>query len=493
MNIYSCLLALLLACNVTAEIIYQGVEEKKQPVPMPCPHSVEGKVTWSRETDGRIVDIFAIDGDREIRLYDPQRRYGSRADKSLVIIRLIVSDSGTYYCNNEPAAGLTVIPSGTEILQTTERSSITLTCPHDDGGSHVPTWSREIGGKQKPIRLHDSTKTLMFSNLQPADSGLYLCDGKPAVYLNVIKDEDRKPTTTTSTTSTTTTTTTQTTTTQTTTIPPTTTQTTPIPPTTTQTTPIPPTTTQTTPIPPTTTQTTPIPPTTTQTTPIPPTSSTTTTTTVRTPTRRQTAAATTTTSTKKQKDVTTTPTTSAASATKTLYLGLGVVVPFVVLLLLIIAYCTWRRRFKRREEEFPVYDEIQEGGLKLKKRMDGSGGASATYCMAGFPGTSLTNESPYSLITNPLTDGNKQGLKKQTNQPNQNDPTYHTIFDAAPTGNRTGTSVTNESPYSLITNPLPDGNKQGLKKQTNQPNQNDPTYHTISAPTGNRTDTSLTN
>ena len=81
--------------------------------------------------------------------------------------------------------------TGTEILQTTERSSITLTCPHDDGGSHVPTWSREIGGKQQPIRLHVSTgtRTLMFPNLQPADSGLYLCDGKPAVYLHVIKGE----------------------------------------------------------------------------------------------------------------------------------------------------------------------------------------------------------------------------------------------------------------------------------------------------------------
>ncbi|CAK6979110.1 uncharacterized protein LOC121913206 isoform X1, partial [Scomber scombrus] len=89
----------------------------------------------------------------------------------------------------------------------TERSSITLTCPHDDGGSHVPTWSREIGGKQQPIRLHDSTvtKTLMFPNLQPADSGLYLCDGKLAVYLNVIKEENRKPPTTPTTTLTTTT------------------------------------------------------------------------------------------------------------------------------------------------------------------------------------------------------------------------------------------------------------------------------------------------
>ena len=77
-----------------------------------CPHSVEGKLTWRREIDGSKVDIFAIDGDREIRFNDPQKRYGALPDKSLYIIRLFVSDSGTYYCNNEPAAELTVIPSG---------------------------------------------------------------------------------------------------------------------------------------------------------------------------------------------------------------------------------------------------------------------------------------------------------------------------------------------------------------------------------------------
>ena len=77
-----------------------------------CPHSVEGKVTWSREIDGSKVDILATDGDKDQRFNDPQERYSSLPDKSLFIISLFVSDSGTYYCNNEPAAQLTVIPSG---------------------------------------------------------------------------------------------------------------------------------------------------------------------------------------------------------------------------------------------------------------------------------------------------------------------------------------------------------------------------------------------
>ncbi|CAK6981568.1 integumentary mucin C.1-like isoform X1 [Scomber scombrus] len=400
------------------------------------------------------------------------------------------ADFGLYLCDGKPAVYLNVIKGesserGTEILQTTERSNITLTCAHDDGGSHVPTWSREIGGKQQPIRLHVSTVTrmLMLPNLQPADSGLYLCDGKPAVYLHVTKDEDRKPTTTTSTTTTTTTLTTTTT-----------TPTTPIPTTTIKTTATSTTTT--------TTPTTPIPTTTIKTT-----SAST--------TRRQTAAATTRTSTttkkrrsskkpgKKRKTTTSTTTTSTKVSTtsapfadpdNTLELVLGTVVPFVVLLLIIIAYCSWRRRFKRRvsavtEGKYAVYEEIQDGGLQLKKRMKSSGGPSAAYCLAGFPGESNQNDPTYHTIPDLPPMGNKTGLKKQTKQPNQNDPTYHTISNPAPTGNRNGTSLTCESSYPLITNPLPDGNKQG------ESNQNDPTYYTIAdlPPRGNMIDTFQTN
>ena len=81
-------------------------------VSLPCPLSVEGKLTWSREINGSKVDIFAVDGNTDRRFNDPQRRYSASADKSLHIKNLSVSDSGTYYCNNEPAAELTVIPSG---------------------------------------------------------------------------------------------------------------------------------------------------------------------------------------------------------------------------------------------------------------------------------------------------------------------------------------------------------------------------------------------
>ncbi|XP_042291850.1 uncharacterized protein LOC121913206 isoform X4 [Thunnus maccoyii] len=211
MNICSCLLALVLGCNVTAEIIHQIVEDEQQ-VFLRCSHSVEGKVMWSREINGNTVDILIADGDRDQRFNDPHKRYGSLADKSLHIFRVAVSDSGKYLCNNEAAVELTVIPSGTTIVSIAEKSSVTLTCP-DVGGSHVPTWTREIAGKQQQIRPHVSAvdKYLNIPDVQPGDSGLYYCDGKPAANLNVSKGDQSEreanrtpPTTSTTTTATTT-------------------------------------------------------------------------------------------------------------------------------------------------------------------------------------------------------------------------------------------------------------------------------------------------
>lgn len=107
--ICSCLLAFALSCKVTAAINHEVVEEENS-VTLRCPHPVEGKVTWSRETNGNRVDILTVDGDRDIRhIHDPLKRYSSSADKSLHISNVTVSDAGTYFCNNEAAVELTVI------------------------------------------------------------------------------------------------------------------------------------------------------------------------------------------------------------------------------------------------------------------------------------------------------------------------------------------------------------------------------------------------
>ncbi|XP_067467925.1 CXADR-like membrane protein isoform X3 [Thunnus thynnus] len=334
MNICICLLALVLGCNVTAEIIHQIVEDEQQ-VSLRCSHSVEGKVTWSREINGNTVDIFIVDGDREQRFNDPHKRYGSEADKSLFIFRVAVSDSGKYLCNNEAAVELTVIPSGTTTVSIAEKSNVTLTCP--DGGSHVPTWTREIDGKQQQIRRHVSAvdKYLNIPDVQPGDSGLYYCDGKPAAYLNVIKgdqserDDDERPTS------------------------------------------------------PTTTS-------------------------------------------------TTSPPAANTDQKSSLGLVVGIVVSFLLVLLIIITvYCARRCKRRETEERHHIYDEIRDEGLNPTKRVESSGGPSAEYCLETFSGGS-----------------------------NQNEPTYYTIPDLPPMGNKTDTYLT-ESPYSMITDPLPDGNKTG--------------------------------
>nr|XP_020443221.1 uncharacterized protein LOC109952470 [Monopterus albus] len=187
-NIYCCLLALILSCYNTAEIIHEVVQEKQQ-VTLHCPHTVEGHVKWSRKSKGGTVDILTAGGDRDIKhISDPGKRYGAQST-SLFILKANVSDTGKYLCNNTPATELTVITSGTDKHSVTEGASVRLHCPPDVGGSQDPTWSREIKGEQVMLHVSPAGKMLTITAVQPGDSGLYYCGGKPAVYLNVTKRE----------------------------------------------------------------------------------------------------------------------------------------------------------------------------------------------------------------------------------------------------------------------------------------------------------------
>ncbi|XP_051246731.1 peroxidasin homolog isoform X5 [Dicentrarchus labrax] len=338
--------------KVIPPVIVQKIIRERNPITMRCPHSVEGNVTWSRERNGTKVDILTADGDRDIKhIDDPDRRYSSETDKSLYIGRVTVSDTGRYLCNNEPAVQLTVIPSGTTRLDAAERTTITLKCPPDVGGSDVPTWSRDAVEIQQQRRFHVSTvnNTLIITDLQPADSGLYYCDGKPAAYLTVNKDETSERGSKT-----------------------------------------------------------------------PPTSSTT----------------------------TLTPglnTAAPENLQPPFGLVLGIAVPFFVLLLLLtIIYCTWRCRFKRKvfftgtEKSDHVYDEIQDGSMfHSANAVEILPEPKTSNCMIDYP------------------DGS-----------NHNDPTYSTISDLPPVGKKTETFLPNESPYSLIGGTFLDGNNKGSSKTT---------------------------
>ncbi|XP_034401538.1 cell wall integrity and stress response component 3-like isoform X2 [Cyclopterus lumpus] len=212
MKLCSCLLALLLGCSVSAEIIHEVVEEQTS-VYLRCPHSVEGTVTWSRENNGREVKILTADVDRDIRHFkDPQRRYSSLSDKSLSIRRVTASDSGRYFCNRE-AVELTVIPPGTTTRDATEGTEVTLTCPPDAGGPFNKRWSSNNTGDintQTGFYVSPVDQMLTITSVELKHSGLYFCEGKPAAYLKVTKgytttttsrtNEDTTTTTTTTTT-----------------------------------------------------------------------------------------------------------------------------------------------------------------------------------------------------------------------------------------------------------------------------------------------------
>ncbi|XP_030266239.1 roundabout homolog 3-like [Sparus aurata] len=201
-NVYSCLLLSVLGCNISTAIKHVIVQEK-QSVALPCPHSVGGEVTWSRETNGHRVDILTADGDRDKKhIPDPGGRYNSQADKSLHISRVIISDSGTYLCNNEAAVELTVIPSGTTRRSVKVTTSVVLKCLSDPTGSHVPTWTRQKSGTNITVYSQNietqhmthfiystDKKTLTITRVQRVDAGQYYCDGKPVVYLDVMEDE----------------------------------------------------------------------------------------------------------------------------------------------------------------------------------------------------------------------------------------------------------------------------------------------------------------
>ena len=81
--------------------------------------------------------------------------------------------------------------TGTIIRNAAEKTNVTLNCPPDAGGSDVPTWSKDGREIQKKKRFSFSPvdKTLTIRHVKLNDSGLYYCDGKPAVYLTVIKGE----------------------------------------------------------------------------------------------------------------------------------------------------------------------------------------------------------------------------------------------------------------------------------------------------------------
>ncbi|KAM3595768.1 uncharacterized protein V6R79_002533 [Siganus canaliculatus] len=88
----------------------QEVEKGSWPT-LPCPHPVVAPVTWRRRTCRLPAEnILTAYSKRDIRhIHDPNRRFSSLTDKSLLIRSVTEDDSGTYWCNDGAAVELIVV------------------------------------------------------------------------------------------------------------------------------------------------------------------------------------------------------------------------------------------------------------------------------------------------------------------------------------------------------------------------------------------------
>ncbi|XP_015828853.3 uncharacterized protein [Nothobranchius furzeri] len=187
------LLFFVLGSHVIADLPHEAVKETKS-ITLSCGRPGGDIVTWSMERNGIKEYILTNDGSTTIKhIKDPNKMYDAQHDKSLYIMNVDVSDSGRYFCNDESAVELTVIPSGTRTQTVEEGKDTTIKCLNASEG-YKPSWSREIAGKPERIRsaVPPGGEKLKITQVQLSDFGLYFCNGKPAVYLKVTKNNKHR-------------------------------------------------------------------------------------------------------------------------------------------------------------------------------------------------------------------------------------------------------------------------------------------------------------
>ncbi|XP_054600989.2 mucin-22 [Nothobranchius furzeri] len=340
------LLVFVLGSCVTADLPHEAVKEKKSTT-LSCGRPGGDIVTWSMERNGIKEYILTNDGSTTIKhIKDPNKLYDSQHDKSLYIMKVEVSDSGRYFCNNESAVELTVIPSGTRTQTVKEGKDTTIKCLNASEG-YKPSWSREIAGRPEHIRsaVPPGGEKLKITQVQLSDFGLYFCNGKPAVYLKVTqnnKHQGGKRTTTSTTPATTERSTTY----------------------------------------------------------LTSASTAGTTSTAKTTMKTEKTATTKPTPLMTQPSSTVTATTTAASSTsKALYFSLAAGICGFIFLIIIIVFVTWRCRLKKHEadKQFHAYDEVSDG-IELQYTYDVSNQDDHTYStIADLPVNKCETDSPYSL------------------------------------------------------------------------------------------------
>ncbi|KAL7868560.1 hypothetical protein SRHO_G00099440 [Serrasalmus rhombeus] len=157
-----------------------------------CGRLTNGKVTWSRDTNGQRVDILTTHNEQTTKhIADPDRRYGSGANLVLTIFRVSQSDAGRYDCS----AATVELSVTAETLHQTEKegNNVTLKCGRLTNGT--VTWSRDTNGQRvdiltthngettkhiaDPDRRYGSRKdpVLIIHGVSQSDAGRYDCSG----------------------------------------------------------------------------------------------------------------------------------------------------------------------------------------------------------------------------------------------------------------------------------------------------------------------------
>ncbi|XP_017542899.1 uncharacterized protein LOC108414535 isoform X3 [Pygocentrus nattereri] len=112
---------------IISETLHQ-TEKEGNTIVLRCGNLTNGKVTWSRDTDGQSVDILTThNGQTTKHIADPDKHYNSRNDLVLIIYGVSQSDAGRYNCSGATVELSVTSGKGPKTTNTTALESETTT------------------------------------------------------------------------------------------------------------------------------------------------------------------------------------------------------------------------------------------------------------------------------------------------------------------------------------------------------------------------------
>ncbi|KAF3834375.1 hypothetical protein F7725_025579, partial [Dissostichus mawsoni] len=181
--------------NSTATAVVRFSVPEDHHICLQCGGSDSSDVVWTHR-DRKV--LVSRQGSYETNK-DPQR-YHLLSDGGLCLLRLDDSDGGAFSCNQQLVAELQVM-TGVDFLVP---AGWTLLLPCSDSSKRKKRWSqRREGGRWETLltlfrngtvraersRISLRNEALQIQDLQPEDSGEFLCNGKLLARLSVLTEE----------------------------------------------------------------------------------------------------------------------------------------------------------------------------------------------------------------------------------------------------------------------------------------------------------------